>query len=245
MGVRIEGRKPDEMRPVTITRDFVRYAEGSALIVVGETKVLCTASVEDRVPPFLRDTGQGWVTAEYSMLPRSTRVRTPREMAARGRAYEIQRLIGRALRAVTDLSSFRERTIVLDCDVIQADGGTRTAAITGAFVALADAVRRLRMEGIAPRARLKDFVAAISVGYVEGGLLLDLNYAEDSIAEVDMNVAMTGGGRFVEVQGTAEEVPFDQEQLTQMLSLAAEGIRRLVALQRELLGEAILRENAA
>lgn len=225
------------MRPVRLTRDFIKHAEGSVLIEVGETKVLCTATVEDRVPPFLRETGQGWVTAEYGMLPRSTKMRTPRETAARGRTYEIQRLIGRAIRAVTDLSSFGERTILIDCDVIQADGGTRTASITGAFVAVADALRRLRNEGIAPEARLKDFVAAISVGYVEGRLLLDLNYAEDSVAEVDMNVAMTGSGKFVEVQGTAEEVPFGQEDLLRMLHLAAQGIRSLIAIQQKLLGD--------
>lgn len=237
--MRPDGRKDDEMRPVRLTRDFIKHAEGSVLIEVGETKVLCTATVEDRVPPFLRETGQGWVTAEYGMLPRSTQVRTPRETAARGRTYEIQRLIGRALRAVTDLSSFGERTILIDCDVIQADGGTRTASITGAFVALADAIRRLRSEGIAPEARLKDFIAAISVGYVEGRLLLDLNYAEDSMAEVDMNVAMTGSGKFVEVQGTAEEVPFGQEELDRMLHLAAQGIRSLIAIQQKLLEDVL------
>ena len=227
------------MRPVRLTRDFIKHAEGSVLIEVGETKVLCTATVEDKVPPFLRETGQGWVTAEYGMLPRSTQVRTPRETAARGRTYEIQRLIGRALRAVTDLGSFGERTILIDCDVIQADGGTRTASITGAFVALADAVRHLRGEEIAPQARLKDFVAAISVGYVDGRLLLDLDYAEDSIAEVDMNVAMTGSGKFVEVQGTAEEVPFGREELDRMLHLAAQGIRSLIAIQQKLLEDVL------
>lgn len=235
--MRINGRKDDEMRPVRLTRDFIKHAEGSVLIEVGETKVLCTGTVEDRVPPFLRETGQGWVTAEYGMLPRSTKMRTPRETAARGRTYEIQRLIGRALRAVTDLGSLGERTVLIDCDVIQADGGTRTASITGAFVALADAIRRLRSERIAPEAHLEDFVAAISVGYMEGRLLLDLNYAEDSIAEVDMNVAMTGSGKFVEVQGTAEEVPFGQEDLLRMLHLADQGIRNLIAIQRKLLGD--------
>jgi len=237
--MRVDGRRNNEIRPVRIIRDFIKHAEGSILIEFGETKVICTATVEEKVPPFLRETGQSWVTAEYGMLPRSTQVRTPREIGSRGRTYEIQRLVGRALRAVTDLTSFGERTIIIDCDVIQADGGTRTAAIPGAFVALVDAIRRLRIEGIAPQARLKDYVAATSVGYVEGKLLLDLNYAEDSIAEVDMNVAMTGSGRFVEVQGTAEEIPFSKEELDRMLSLAAEGINRLITIQRDLLGGAL------
>jgi ribonuclease PH len=228
------------MRPVSITRDFLRHAEGSVLIAVGDTKVVCTASVEDRVPPFLRETGQGWVTAEYGMLPRSTKTRTPRETSAgrpSGRTFEIQRLVGRSLRGVTDLSALGERTIWIDCDVIQADGGTRTAAISGAFIALADALHTLRGNGRIATLPLKEFVAATSVGVVEGQVVLDLCYAEDAIAEVDMNIVMTGAGKFIEVQGTAEEAPFDRSQLDAMLQLAASGIRDLIAIQRKLLAE--------
>ncbi len=238
--MRPDGRRPNEMRPVNITRDFLRHAEGSVLITVGDTKVVCAASVEDRVPPFLRDTGQGWVTAEYAMLPRSTKTRTPRETSSgrpNGRTYEIQRLVGRSLRAVTDLALLGPRTIWLDCDVIQADGGTRTAAITGAYLALADALQYLRSNGQITGLPLKDFVAATSVGVVDGQTVLDLCYAEDSIADVDMNVVMTGTGKFVEVQGTAEDTPFDRPQLDGMLELAAAGIRELIALQRKLLAE--------
>jgi ribonuclease PH len=228
------------MRPVTIHRDFLRHAEGSVLITVGETKVICTASVEDRVPQFLRETGQGWVTAEYGMLPRSTKTRTPREVSAgrpSGRTFEIQRLVGRSLRGVTDLAALGERTIWIDCDVIQADGGTRTAAITGAFIALADALHTLRDNGRITSLPLKDFVAATSIGLVEGEVVLDLCYAEDSIADVDMNVVMTGAGKYIEIQGTAEESPFDRSQLESMLQLAGTGIRELIAIQRKLLGE--------
>ncbi len=237
--MRPDGRRPEEMRPVTITRDFLRHAEGSALITVGDTKVVCSASVEDRVPAFLKDSGQGWVTAEYGMLPRSTKTRSPRETSGRpsGRTFEIQRLVGRSLRAVTDLAALGPRTIWIDCDVLQADGGTRTASITGAYVALADALQTLRGQGILRSLPLKDFVAATSVGVVEGRVVLDLCYAEDVTAEVDMNVVMTGGGAFVEVQGTAEERPFDRAQLDQMLAAAATGIRELVSLQRKLLAE--------
>ena len=238
--MRPDGRRPNAMRPVNITRDFLRHAEGSVLITVGDTKVVCAASVEDRVPPFLRDTGQGWVTAEYAMLPRSTKTRTPRETSSgrpNGRTYEIQRLVGRSLRAVTDLALLGPRTIWLDCDVIQADGGTRTAAITGAYLALADALQYLRSNGQITGLPLKDFVAATSVGVVDGQTVLDLCYAEDSIADVDMNVVMTGTGKFVEVQGTAEDTPFDRPQLDGMLELAAAGIRELIALQRKLLAE--------
>jgi ribonuclease PH len=238
--MRPDGRRADEMRPVSITRDFLRHAEGSVLITVGETKVVCTASVEDRVPPFLRETGQGWVTAEYGMLPRSTKTRTPRETSAgrpSGRTFEIQRLVGRSLRGVTDLSALGERTIWIDCDVIQADGGTRTAAISGAFIALADALHTLRGNGRIATLPLKEFVAATSVGVVEGQVVLDLCYAEDAIAEVDMNIVMTGAEKFIEVQGTAEEAPFDRSQLDAMLHLAASGIRDLIAIQRKLLTE--------
>ncbi len=238
--MRPDGRQPNQMRPVKITRDFLRHAEGSVLIEVGETKVVCTASVEDRVPPFLRDTGQGWVTAEYGMLPRSTKTRTSRETSTgrpSGRTFEIQRLVGRSLRGVTNLAALGPRTVWMDCDVIQADGGTRTAAITGAYIALADALHYLRSNGQISSLPLKEFVAATSVGVVDGQPVLDLCYAEDSIADVDMNVIMTGGGKFVEVQGTAEETPFDRPQLDAMLSLASAGIQELIALQRRLLAE--------
>jgi ribonuclease PH len=222
------GRKDDEMRPITITRGYLKYAEGSALIDLGDTKVLCAASVEERVPQFLKDSGQGWITAEYGLLPRSTTTRSLREAVAgrvSGRTAEIQRLIGRSLRGIADLKRLGERTIVIDCDVMQADGGTRAAAVTGGFVALADSVRLLREQGKIKEDPLLDYVAAISVGTVEGRILLDLSYAEDSIAEVDMNVVMTGAGRFVEVQGTGEESPFSREQLDAMLTLAAQGIQ--------------------
>ena len=240
--MRIDGRKADQMRPVKVDRGFLKHAEGSLFIEVGETKVLCTATVEDKVPLFLRGTGQGWVTAEYGMLPRATKTRTPRESVtgrASGRTFEIQRLIGRSLRAVIDLEKLGERTILIDCDVIQADGGTRTTAVTGAFVALADALYRLQESSLIKGPLLKDFVAAVSVGSVEGNLMLDLNYAEDSMADVDMNVVMTGSKKFVEVQGTAEEVPFDKEQLDRMLHLAMRGIEQLVDLQVQLLGARI------
>ena len=238
--MRPDGRRADEMRPVSITRDFLRHAEGSVLISVGETRVVCAASVEDKVPPFLRESGQGWVTAEYGMLPRSTKTRTPRETSTgrpSGRTFEIQRLIGRSLRGVTDLAAMGERTIWIDCDVLQADGGTRTAAISGAFIALADALHTLRANGRLATLPLKDFVAATSVGVVEGQVVLDLCYAEDVTAEVDMNVVMTGAGKFIEVQGTAEEAAFDRTQLDGMLQLAAGGINQLVTMQRKLLAE--------
>ena len=238
--MRLDGRKADQLRPVSITRDFLRHAEGSVLITVGETKVICTASVEEKVPPFLRETGQGWVTAEYGMLPRSTKTRTSRETSTgrpSGRTFEIQRLVGRSLRGITDLPALGERTVWIDCDVIQADGGTRTAAISGAFVALADAFHTLRENGRLAKLPLKDFVAATSVGVVEGQAMLDLCYAEDAIADVDMNVVMTGSGKFIEVQGTAEEAPFDRSQLDVMLQLASSGIQELIAIQRKLLAE--------
>jgi len=237
--VRIDGRNAEEMRPVKVNRGFLKHAEGSLFIEMGETKVLCAATVEEKVPPFLRATGQGWVTAEYGMLPRATNTRTPRESATgrpSGRTFEIQRLIGRSLRGVIDLTRLGERTVLIDCDVIQADGGTRTTAVTGAFVALADALFHLEQNGLLKGPLLKDFVAAVSVGSVEGKLLLDLNYVEDSMADVDMNVVMTGAKRFVEVQGTAEETPFDKDRLDQMLHLAMRGIEQLVDLQRQLLG---------
>jgi ribonuclease PH len=228
---RPDGRAPDALRPVVVTRDYLIHPEGSVLVEFGVTKVICTASVEDKVPPFLKGQALGWVTAEYAMLPRSTNTRTSREnRGPSGRSQEIQRLVGRALRAVVDRRKLGERTVWMDCDVIQADGGTRTAAITGAFIALGDAVARI--PGVDVNAVLRDYVAAVSVGIVRGQPVLDLNYAEDSSAEVDMNVVMTGGGEFVEVQGTAEQTPFSRARLDALLGLAEQGIRRLVALQR-------------
>ncbi len=225
----------DANRPVRITPDFTEHAEGSVLIECGHTRVICTASLEDRVPPFLRGKEQGWVTAEYGMLPRSTGTRMVREAAKgrpSGRTQEIQRLIGRSLRSVVDLSLLGERTLWLDCDVIQADGGTRTASITGAFVALALALNRLLQDGVLEKSPLLDYVAAISVGIVEGRPCLDLSYVQDSNAEVDMNIVMTGSGRFVEVQGTAEKRAFSRSQLNDLLDLAESGIAKLIALQR-------------
>jgi ribonuclease PH len=231
---RLDGRAPDQLRPTTITRNFLLHPEGSVLVEFGATKVICTASVEDKVPSFLKGQSLGWVTAEYGMLPRSTNTRMNREnRGPSGRSQEIQRLVGRALRAVTDRGKLGEHTVWLDCDVIQADGGTRTAAITGGYVALADALGRI--PGVNPTAVLRDCVAAISVGIVGGQPLLDLDYAEDSTAEVDMNVVMTGTGEFVEVQGTAEQVPFGRRRLDDLLGLAERGIRQLVALQRRAL----------
>jgi ribonuclease PH len=232
---RPSGRNANALRPVQITRHFTKHAEGSVLIACGDTKVLCTASVEERVPPFLRGAGKGWVTAEYSMLPRATRERVARESAKGrigGRTHEIQRLIGRSLRAAIDLKGLGERTLWVDCDVLQADGGTRTASITGACLAVADALLHLREQGRIAALPLKDWVAAISVGVCQGEAVLDLDYAEDSTAEVDMNVVMTGRGEFVEVQGTAEGAPFSGVQMEQMLALARAGIDDLLALQR-------------
>lgn len=236
--MRHDGRVAAELRPVTIERQFIKHAEGSVLISFGDTKVICTASVEESVPPFLRGKGTGWVTAEYSMLPRSTHTRSPREAAKGkigGRTHEIQRLIGRSLRAVTDLKLLGERSIMVDCDVIQADGGTRTAAITGAYVAVADAVAGLLQKGMLRENPLREAVAAVSVGIVGGVSLLDLCYVEDSAAEVDMNFVMTSSLRFVEVQGTAESEPFTIAQMEEMRTLAVGGMEQLFALQRETL----------
>ncbi|HLS85044.1 MAG TPA: ribonuclease PH [Burkholderiales bacterium] len=232
-------RGPAELRQVRLQRGFTRHAEGSVLVEFGDTRVLCTASVEDRVPPFLRDTGRGWVTAEYGMLPRATNTRTDREAARgkqSGRTQEIQRLIGRSLRAVIDLEALGARTITVDCDVLQADGGTRTAAITGGFVALHDALGWLKARGDLAALPVRDFVAAVSVGIYEGSPVLDLDYAEDSACGTDMNVVMTGGGRFVEMQGTAEGEPFSRAEADAMLALAERGIAELVAHQRRALG---------
>jgi ribonuclease PH len=238
---RTDGRAVDELRPVKITAGFLPYAEGSVLIEMGHTRVICSASIEDRVPPFLRNSGQGWVTAEYAMLPRATQQRTPRETGRggpSGRTHEIQRLIGRSLRAVADMSALGERTIAIDCDVLQADGGTRTAAITGAYVALALASKRLVTSGKISRTLVASEVAAVSVGVVDNTPLLDLKYDEDSRAAVDMNVICTGDGRFIEVQGTAEREPFTRNQMEQLLALAVRGIESLVAVQRMTLNQA-------
>jgi len=237
--MRPSGRKPDQLRPVRISRGYTRHAEGSVLIEFGDTRVLCTASIDEKVPPFLKGTGRGWVTAEYGMLPRATNTRTQREAAAgrpSGRTQEIQRLIGRSLRAVSDLRMLGERTIQIDCDVIQADGGTRTAGITGAFVALHDAARTLIDRNAIAASPFADFVAAVSVGMHQGVPVLDLDYAEDSQCETDMNVVMTGAGGLVEVQGTAEGAPFSRAQLDAMVDLAGAGIRQLIAIQRSALG---------
>ena len=236
--MRPDGRKNDEMRRVTITRNFIKNAEGSVLICFGDTKVICTATIEERVPPFLKDQKKGWITAEYGMLPRSTQTRVMRESVTGrigGRTHEIQRLIGRALRSVVNLDLLGERTIWIDCDVIQADGGTRTAAITGSYISLADALNYALRSGMIERTPLRDYLAAVSVGIVNGEPRLDLSYAEDSIAEVDMNVVMTGNGKFVEVQGTAEGMPFDRAALDKLLELAQSGIRQLIELQKETL----------
>jgi ribonuclease PH len=240
--VRIDGRAPDATRDIRITPDFTMHAEGSVLIEVGHTRVICTASVEDRVPPFLRGSGKGWVTAEYGMLPRATSTRTQREASAGkvgGRTQEIQRLIGRSLRSVTTLTEVGERSIWVDCDVIQADGGTRTAAITGGFVALVLAFERLRHQGAIARVPVTDYVAATSVGVVDGTPMLDLAYEEDSRAEVDMNVVKTSDGRFIELQGTAETKPFDRAGLDELLALADAGIASLIAKQREIVGKVL------
>jgi len=232
-------RAANALRPVTLTRGYTCHAEGSVLVAFGDTKVLCTASVEEKVPPHKRGSGTGWVTAEYGMLPRSTHTRSDREAARgkqSGRTQEIQRLIGRSLRAVFDLAALGERTIQLDCDVLQADGGTRTAAITGAFVAAHDAVSWLIAEGKLKASPLRDFVAAVSVGVVEGTPLLDLEYIEDSACDTDMNVVMTGSGGFVEVQGTAEGAPFSRAEMDALLALAGKGIGELVAAQKAALG---------
>jgi len=237
---RSDGRRAEVLRPVKIIRNYMKHAEGSVLISMGDTKVICSASIEERVPNFLRNTGKGWVTAEYSMLPRSTQTRTPRDSLTgrgNGRVFEIQRLIGRSLRSVTDLSGFGERTIWIDCDVVQADGGTRTASITGAFVAMMDAFRNLVREERIPAVPIEDHVAAVSVGKVGGRILLDLNYEEDSKAEVDMNVVMTGGGKFVEIQGTAEESVFSKEELDELTRVAQKGIRLLTKIQKKVLEE--------
>ncbi|OGW79187.1 MAG: ribonuclease PH [Omnitrophica bacterium RIFCSPLOWO2_12_FULL_44_17] len=235
---RIDGRSHDELRKVTMKRNYLKYASGSCLIEMGNTRVLCTASIENTVPRFLKDTGKGWVTAEYGMIPASCTERIPREASKgkiSGRTHEIQRLIGRALRAVTDLSCLGERSVWIDCDVLQGDGGTRTASITGSFVALADALSKLEKEGNLKKNPLKDYVAAVSVGIFKGEPILDLCYEEDSKAEVDMNIIMTGAGHFVEIQGTAEQNPFSKKEMDVLLSLGKQGISELIACQKRLI----------
>ncbi|MCS1391181.1 ribonuclease PH [Lysinibacillus boronitolerans] len=238
---RFDGRSADELRPVKIDSEYLLHPEGSVLIQVGNTKVICTATMEDKVPGFLRGQGKGWITAEYSMLPRATAQRTPRESSrgkVNGRTMEIQRLIGRALRAVVDLEALGERTVWIDCDVIQADGGTRTASITGAFVAMTQAIAKFAEEKPFEKFPVTDFLAATSVGIVvEQGAILDLNYVEDVAAAVDMNIVMTGAGRFVELQGTGEEATFSREELNELLALGEKGIQQLVELQKITLGE--------
>jgi len=239
MNVRPSGRRPDELRSVRITRHYTRHAEGSVLIECGDTRVVCTASVEDGVPPFLKGQGQGWLTAEYGMLPRATTTRARREAAEgrqSGRTQEIQRLIGRSLRAIVDLPSLGERTMRIDCDVIQADGGTRCAAITGACVAVHDAIAWCKAKGLVSMEPLKDFVAAVSVGIVDATALLDLDYEEDADCDTDMNVVMTSAGRFIEVQGTAEGASFSRAEMDALLGLAENGIRTLIAAQKHSLG---------
>ncbi|WP_134684790.1 ribonuclease PH [Brevibacillus migulae] len=238
--MRHDGRANDQLRPITITRNYIKHAEGSCLIEVGDTKVICTATLEDRVPPFMRGGGKGWITAEYGMLPRATESRNARESSkgkVAGRTMEIQRLIGRALRSVVKLELMGEKTVWLDCDVIQADGGTRTASITGAFVAMVDAMNKLVENGTWKELPISDYLAATSVGIIEGETMLDLNYKEDSSAIVDMNVVMTGQGKFVELQGTGEEAPFSADELQQLLAIAQKGIRELIQAQQTALGE--------
>ena len=242
---RSDHRAADQVRPITILPDFIHTAEGSVLIEVGNTRVICTASVEETVPQFMRNSGKGWVTAEYSMLPRSTLTRTPRDVSKgrpSGRTHEIQRLIGRSLRAVTNLEHLGERTIWIDCDVIQADGGTRTASISGAFVALGLALEKLVEAGTLTSVPLRDFIAAVSVGIVDGEILLDLSYEEDSRADVDMNFVMTAGRKLVEVQATAEHQVFDDQQLERMMIMARDGVQTLIAKQQAILGMLTLRQ---
>lgn len=235
MSSRPDGRKPDQLRKIKVTKNYLKHAEGSCLIEFGETKVICSASVEDGVPPFLKGSGKGWVTAEYGMLPRSCTTRIRREKSS-GRTEEIQRLVGRSLRAVVDMDKLGERTIKIDCDVLQGDGGTRTASITGGFIALADAVVWMKKQLMFEKLPLKDYVAAVSVGIFEGKPVLDLNYAEDSKAHVDMNVVMVGKGNFVEVQGTGENATFSRKEIDALLKLAEKGIRELFETQKKALG---------
>jgi len=236
--MRTDGRKPKELRPVKITPSYIKTADGSVLIEMGDTRVICTAKLEERVPPFLRNSGKGWITAEYGMLPGSSQQRIGRESSrgkVGGRTHEIQRLIGRSLRAIADLKSLGERTVWIDCDVIQADGGTRTASITGAFIALAEAARGWLQRGMITVTPIKDSVAAVSIGIIDGKILLDLCYEEDSKADVDMNFVMTGAGKFIEVQGTAESAPFTKKQMERMAEIAQGGIKDLLIAQKKVI----------
>lgn len=240
MQERKDQRKSDELRPIRIEKNYLKNAFGSALVEFGDTKVICAATLEDKPAAFLKNTGRGWITAEYSMLPASTQTRTARESSRGkigGRTHEIQRLIGRSLRVVADLTAFGEKTIYVDCDVIQADGGTRTASITGGFIALVELFRKMKQDGLLNVIPIKDYVSAVSVGIVQNKILLDLDYEEDSRADVDMNFVMTGSGRFIEVQGTAEHVPFDKKQLDEMSALAQKGIRQIIARQKAMVGD--------
>lgn len=236
--MRVDGRKADELRRIKITRNYLKSAEGSVLIEMGDTKVICTATVDKSVPPFLRGKGVGWVTAEYAMLPRSSAQRISRERSkVGGRTHEIQRLIGRALRSVVDMNALGERTVLIDCDVIQADGGTRTASITGAYIALVEALQHIKAQGMIDQVPVTDYLAAISVGIVDGKPVLDLCYKEDSAAEVDLNLVMTGTGKIVEVQGTAEGEPFSKAEMNKLIALGEKGIKALIKKQREILGK--------
>ena len=239
---RKSGRKCDELRPIKLIDNYLSSAPGSVMVEFGNTRVICAASIDDKAAPFLKNTGRGWLTAEYSMLPMSTQTRTARE-AVRGklggRTQEIQRMIGRSLRAVTDLNAFGEKTIYLDCDVIQADGGTRTASVTGAFIALVGLFRKMKQEGAIREIPVRDYLSAVSVGIIDHQIMLDLEYEEDSRAEVDMNFVMTGSGHFIEIQGTAEKIPFSRQQMTQMTELAENGIRRIIEHQKEIVGDLI------
>ena len=238
--MRANGRAKDKLRKLEITRDYIKFAEGSCLFELGNTKVICTASIEDGVPPFLRNTGKGWITAEYGMLPRSCQTRTSRESSrgrVGGRTHEIQRLIGRSLRGITDLTQLGERTIWLDADVIQGDGGTRCAAITGSFIALCDALYKLKKEGVFDKLPVNNFVAAVSAGIIGAEVLLDLDYEEDSKADVDMNIVMTDSGNFIEIQGTAEGEPFDNKMMNNIIGVAKKGIKELISVQKKVLGK--------
>jgi len=240
--MRSDGRKPKQLRPLTITPGYIRTADGSVLIEMGGTRVICTAKLEDRVPPFLRNSGKGWITAEYGMLPGSSETRIGRESSrgrVGGRTHEIQRLIGRSLRTIADLRSLGEKTIWIDCDVIQADGGTRTASITGAYVALAEGVRKWLTRGLIGIDPIRDAVAAVSIGIIEGKILLDLCYEEDSKADVDMNFVMTGSGKFIEVQGTAEASPFTKKQMERMADIAQQGIKELLNMQKKVIASLV------
>jgi ribonuclease PH len=236
--IRSDGRKPKQLRTIKISPNYLKTADGSVLIEMGDTKVICTAKLEERVPPFLRNSGKGWITAEYGMLPGSSQARIGRESSrgkVGGRTHEIQRLIGRSLRAITDLSNLGERTVWIDCDVIQADGGTRTASITGAYVSLCEAIRSWQKRGVMAQEPIKDSVAAVSIGIVDGKILLDLCYEEDSKADVDMNFVMTGSGKFVEIQGTAESAPFTKKQMDKMSEIAQQGVKELLKAQKQAL----------